>query len=149
LRIFDEVPRNADPIEVSSRNHERLVGLQASVHPDGEATSFAIHFTNGPAFKVLVPLAEMPAIFSEIRYASTLMLNRQELHLDHGAASILELVENAIRPCNVEPMIDPLTWDRIFMFQFLDHAPLAIRMSAIETHATLMRLAQVSASKAH
>jgi hypothetical protein len=149
LSVFEDVPRTADPIEVSTRNHERLVGLQASVHPDGDATSFAIHFTNGPPFKVLCPLNEMPGIFSEIRYASTLMLNRQQLHLDRGASTLLELCEGALRPANVEPMIDPLTWDRLFLLQFHDHAPIVIRMSAVETHGALMRLAKVSANLAN
>lgn len=91
----------------------------------------------------------MSPIFSEIRYASSLMLNRQELHIDHGASSMLELCQGALRPCAVEPLIDPLTWDRLFIIQFLDHAPIAIRMSAVETHQSLMRLARVSAAAAN
>lgn len=133
------------PPEPAESGHERLIGLRASVSDDGEATSFAIQFTNQAAFKVHVPLVQIAGILDEIRYASETMVNRQQIKLDRGASKLLELCETALRPAIVQILIDPVNQDRLFILQFTDHAPLSFRISALELPLILKQLASAIA----
>jgi hypothetical protein len=137
------------PPEPAESGHERLVGLRASVSDDGDATSFAIQFTNQPAFKVHVPLPQIVGILDEIRYASETMVNRQQIKLDRGASVLLGMCETALRPAVVQILIDPMTQDRLFILQFTEHAPLAFRVSALELPLILNQLAATIARSLH
>jgi len=125
----DSVKRS-DPIEVGNGEPERLIGLRSAVDHEGEFVSFDLHFTNQHPFKLRIEPAEMASIFSEIRQASTVMLTRQRLHLDHGASRLLEMMEAALRPDTFDAVMDPTNLDRVLIYQFAQHAPIAIRMSA-------------------
>lgn len=123
-----------DPVllDIGDGPHERLLGLKADVHPDGGATSFTCVFTNGPAFRVHVPFEEIAAILNTIRQASNLMTMRSSWAPDGGNARLLELLRTAMRPADSHVMVDPATGDRLFVYQFQDHSPIAIRHSIAE-----------------
>ena len=120
--------------------HERLLGLRSAVSPDGDSVSFACHYTHQKPFLVHVTIEEMGPILNEIRTASNIMVTRQRLKVDRGAQKMLELCESALRPVAHDVVIDPLTGDRLFIFQFSDHSPLVIRMTAVETDIGLFKL---------
>ena len=141
--------RLSAPIVLHEITQETLLDLRANVHPDGDATSFSIAFTNQRPFKVKVPFEEMAPILNEIRYASNLMVKRQRLKLDRGAEKTMALVEHALKPLHTEIFIDPANGDRVFILLFEDHAPLAIRKSVADVHTTLRNLAEVTARSKH
>jgi hypothetical protein len=132
--------------EPSTTRHERLIGLRATVAIDGESTSFAVQYTNMHAFRVHIPFQQIPKIFAEVRHATNLMFTRQRLTLDRGSSKFSDLIELAITPRDVEVYIDPKTNDRLFVFQFLDHTPVSLRMSAIQVECMLGRLAHITAA---
>lgn len=111
---------------------EHLLGIRGGVDLDGGAAHFDVAFTNQTAFRAAIPFNVMPVVLAEIRAASALMLQRQSIHLDRGQEALLSLCETALRPAQVDVLIDPLTGDRIFLHQFFDHAPIALRASPLE-----------------
>ena len=129
--------------------HERLIGLKANVALDGSSTSFAIQYTNQHAFRVFIPLEQMPAIAAEMRYATNTMLARSRLAADRGASKLREVIHHSVNPHNAEVFIDPRTNDRLFLYQFIDQAPIALRMTAIEVEHMIGRLARKAASAYH
>ena len=155
LIIGTEMGEHICPVSLSqfsephTTTHERLIGLRANVALDGNATSFAVQYTNQHAFRVHVPIEQIGLIFSEIRHATNLMFTRQRLTIDRGASKLAELAEIAITPRDAHVMIDTKTFDRLFVFQFLDHAPISLRMSAIQVEYMLGSLARRAASACH
>lgn len=120
---------------------ENLLTIRSAVDFDGAAADFRLHFTNQHPFVAHVPFVDMPAIFSEIRHAVTLMVNRRQALPDRGAAALLELCATALRPAIIQILVDPLTADRLFLFQFEDHAPISLRISPLELEGMLQDLA--------
>lgn len=119
-------------LDIGDGHHERLLALKAEVMPDGSATSFTCCFTNGPAFRVLVGFDEISPIFNTIKQASNLMVNRSRFLPDGGNLRLMELARAALRPADSDVLVDPLTGDRVFIHQFHDHSPIAIRHSIVE-----------------
>ncbi|HEV7278424.1 MAG TPA: hypothetical protein VGN80_19255 [Devosiaceae bacterium] len=139
----------AHVLETSRTPAERLIDLRASVSPEGEAASFDLLFTNQTPFRCELPYSDMPGFFAEIRHAANLMINRQALRLDSGADQTLEMCQMALRPAIIEIIVDPLTSDRLFLFQFHDHAPVALRISAAELPMMLQQLAEAIRRSQH
>lgn len=135
--------------EPSTTKHERLLGLKANVAMDGESTSFAVQYTNMHAFRVHIPLQQMPKIFAEVRHATNLMFTRQRLTMDRGSSKFRDIIQLALEPRDAEVFIDPRTFDRLFVFTFLDHTPISLRMSAIQVEYMLGRLAHKAAASCH
>jgi hypothetical protein len=129
------------PRTVRNNTHEQLLMLRASVSPDGDAARFAVHFTNGRPFRVEIGAGEFPAWFAEMRHASALLVARQRLTLDRGAARLLELCDTAVHPAGSDIIPDPVTGDRVLLFQFHEHAPFAVRLSPADL---LFHLQQVA-----
>lgn len=125
------------PVEPTSTIPEYLMGMRSSVATDGSGTLFDLAFTNQKPFRLLVPFNGMPAIFSEIRHAQVLMIQRQRMHLDRGAEQMLELCETALRPSHLDVLVDPHNGDRLFIHQFEHHAPVAFRVSPVDVMANL------------
>lgn len=126
--------RLGEPGEVRSAASERVYGLRGEVHPDGNAVTMVVQFTNQSAFKVLIPFLEMPAIFHEFQVASAQMVSRQSLFTRDGGAELMrELCRLALRPIQVDGTIDRHSGDRTYVMQFADHAPLAFRMSPAQS----------------
>lgn len=120
----------APALAIQRGGHERVAGLRATVHDDGAAALFAVQFTNQQPFKVLIPFHEMPAIMNEFRVAAGVMTARAAEAPDQGQSVLLDMCAAAMRPFHIEGMIERLTSDRIYIMQFEDHAPVAIRISA-------------------
>ncbi len=139
-----DISQFSDP-EVTT--HEKLLGLRANVAPDGESTSFAIQFTNQHAFRVHVPIEQIPNIFKEISYATNVMFTRKSLMLDRGSGVLFDLIKNAKHPGRTETYIDSLTLDRVFVFQFLEQAPFAVRLTALQHREMLDSLQRGVAAK--
>lgn len=129
--------------------HERLIGMRANVALDGSSTSIAVQYTNQHAFRVLIPLEQMPMIFAEMRYATNTMLTRSKFSIDRGASKFRDVIQAAMSPRDAEVLIDPSTKDRLFVFQFLDHAPISLRMTAIQVEYMLGRLSRNAAASYH
>jgi hypothetical protein len=126
---------------------EILRGIRGGVDLDGGTAHFDVAFTNQNAFRGQIPFEVMPLVLAEIRAASALMLRRQQLRLDHGHDTMLALMDTALRPAQVEAIVDPLTHDRIIIHQFYDHAPILFRLSPLELqmnmatiHAAMRRM---------
>lgn len=126
----------------------RLRRLRGQVDADGGEAVFEVALTNKKPFSVVVASCEMPQFFTEIRRAQMLMALRQRLHLDHGAARLLELCETALQPVSVDMLSDPATNDHLVVHQFDDHAPIIFRFAPGELvrrlalfQATLQQLA--------
>ncbi len=126
--------------------HERLIGMKATVALDGASTSFAVQYTNQHAFRVHVPLEQIPMIFAEMRYATNTMLTRSRFSVDRGASKLRDVIQHSVNPHEVEVFIDPRTNDRLFVFQFIDHAPISLRMSAIQVEHMFGRVARKAAA---
>jgi len=141
--------RLGEPGEVRSVAQERVSALRGEVYPDGGAASFRVQFTNQRAFRVLIPFAEMPAILHEFRVASAVMVNRQASTVDGGAESMMELCRTALRPVRIEGMIDRRSWERTYIMQFRDHAPLAITLTLAEAQSLRAQMDALARTLAH
>lgn len=142
---FTEALTLESPPEPTTKRHELLVGLRASIQPDGEAASIAVQFTNIKPFNVHVPLLQAASIVNEMRAAAAGMIERQYLKLDRGAGYVLELCEAAQHPAVIQIMVDPITQDRLFLFQFDHDGPVSLRISALELPMMLAQLARAIA----
>lgn len=129
--------------------HERLIGMRANVAMDGSSTSFAVQFADQHAFRVMIPLEQIPAIFAEVSYATKAMLARSSFSLDRGASKLKDFIQAAIRPRDADVLIDPATNDRLFVFQFLEHAPFSLRMTPVQVEYLLGRLSRSRAASYH
>lgn len=125
-------------------DEEILTGLHASVSPDGDTVSFFVQYANRPAFKSTVPYNTMAMVSHEVRYAAQLMNYRQRLKLDRGAKAIEELCATALRPQNVEFLVDPHSGDRVVIFQFAENSPLVLRMVADDLTDCLQKLVAIN-----
>lgn len=129
--------------------HEKLVGIEAAVDSAGDFTSFAVNYTNQKPFRVHVGIEEIAPILHEIRMAALAMMDIQALKIDRGHDKLLELARHALRPIDLQIIIEPWTGDRIFFLQFADHAPLAIRRTPEEVIRSKLLLAQAEARALH
>lgn len=137
------------PQEPMSTRQDRLVGLRAEVEPDGEATSFALQYTNHEPFQIRMPLLQAVSVMNEMRVATLAMIDRQRLKLDRGAGYIREICERAKRPSVVQIMVDPISQDRTFLFQFENEPPITVRISAEEMPMVLAQMARAAAKAAN
>lgn len=140
MGLNSEIRLDSEP-DTLSDSTEHLLSLRSSVDVDGNAADFDLSFTNQHPFRAHIPFETMPMILTEIRRASALMLVRQQFHLDRGAGKLLELCETALRPANLEIIVDPRNGDRLFIHQFEDHSPIAFRVTPMEVYANLARIA--------
>lgn len=124
---------------------ESLEGVHFSVEPGGGATHVDLKFSHMAPFRCHLPLGQATNIMSELRQASLTMAERQHISLDRDAARILEICEGAIRPSIIEVLVDPMTHDRVFIFQFEHHGPLSVRVSPEGVPAMLLQLAKAVA----
>ncbi|WP_378952194.1 hypothetical protein [Mesorhizobium sp. ANAO-SY3R2] len=102
-----------------------------------------------PTFSLEIPLTQIGQVMHEVRFASSLMVNRRRRQHDRGAGVLLELIETAMQPQSIEVLIDAATGDRIFVFQFSDHSPLTVRVTAQQSATMLERLAREVARTAN
>lgn len=129
---------------------ETLLALHTDVATDGSSASFTVHVSNRTPFCCEIDFADMPGVFAKVAQAMRLMLARQRsMPGDNGAASMQEIVEGALQPIESIPMIDWQTGDRIFVHQFHDHPPIAIRLSTEDTAAIREQLRQALVLRSH
>jgi len=69
------------------------------------------------------------------------MLLRQSRRFDRGARKLQEMTELATCPRCMDVSVDPLTGDRIIIFQFKDQVPVVLRMPAEECQALSRKFA--------
>lgn len=128
------------PVEVRSAASERILGLHASVDPDGDKATFSVHFTNNRPINVDIPIVDMAGVLSELHFASSAMVSRQQFKLDRGADKLLEMCESALRPTAFDVLFDPFTGDRLFVHQFDDHVPIVFRYTPADIERNLARM---------
>lgn len=147
--VYIEALKLPEPPEPTSKRHELLIGLRAEVDPAGDAASISLAFTNKDPFKVHLPLLQAASVMNELRFIASQMMDRQHLALDRGANQILELCEAAPHPAVVDVLVDPLTQDRIFIFQFDNDPVFAVRIAVEELPLVLARLSRAIAHAAN
>lgn len=135
-----------EPREPKTKTREILVGMKTVVDQDGDAACVNLEFSNQNPFRCHLPLLQAASIMNELRNASVQMIEKQHLHLDKGASKVLELCQAAIRPAVIQVMVDPVTHDRLFLFQFDHQAPIAVRVSPLDLPAMLAQLARAVAN---
>jgi hypothetical protein len=147
MRSSDAIGFLPTPESISST--ESLTAIRGGVDLEGSNAYFDVQFTNQRGFRAQVPFASMPAVLSEIRAASAVLLQRQRLQLDGGAAALLALCETALRPAHIEVLQDPTSLDRLVIHQFYDHAPIAFRVSPLELMANMATVSHRMRALAH
>lgn len=110
------------------KEYPELLGLQATVHPDGAEAMLMLHMKTGDIC-IAAKIDQVSAAHMEIRSAAVLMQHRQCMNKDGGESSIASLMRSALRPITATCVIDPATGDRFFILQFADRLPIAIRMT--------------------
>jgi hypothetical protein len=126
-------------LDIGNAPREKLLALKAEVEPDGSATLFTYCFTNGPAFDVMSTLEELAPTQNTICQAANLMVNRSSLAPDGGNSRLLEACAVALEPLHTEFIVDPVTGDRLIIYQFQNHAPLTIRLPIDEVESIRAR----------
>lgn len=145
MGCFSEAQGLGEAREPKTRRHELLVGLRAEVDPVGEATSFSLAYTNQEPFRVHMPLLQIASVMRVLRDAAETMMYRQHLALDRGTNGLLELCETSRRPAVIQILVDPISHDRMFLFQFEHDAPVSLRISAEELPFMLAQLGRAIA----
>lgn len=115
--------------EPKSKRCELLLGMSTEVEPDGEGATFTVAYTHQSPFRVHVPLMQAASILNEMRSLTALMMARQHMALDRGASRLVEICQAARHPVFIQPFVDPSTHDRVFLFQFEQEVPLAVRIA--------------------
>lgn len=110
--------------------HQLLITCRAEVLLDGSAAIFDLSYSNFPSMRIHIPAAALPAIYAEVHLAQSLVIRRRAVWPDRGASALEEMVEVALRPTHVDFRLDPWSGDGLFVNQFDDHAPVALRLSA-------------------
>lgn len=123
-------------------DHE-LLAVRAAVHPDGNEAKLTLHTSRG-SVTVTVLHEQLSAINAEIHAAAALMLYRQAMQADEGMTAFEDAFRAALMPADCSVSIDRQTSDRLFMLQFRDRLPLAIRMTPEQVADALDQIATVS-----
>ncbi|RUU29724.1 hypothetical protein [Mesorhizobium sp. M6A.T.Ce.TU.016.01.1.1] len=123
-------------------DHE-LLAVRAAVHPDGNEAKLTLHTSHG-SVTVTVQHEQLAAIHAEIQAAAALMLYRQAMQADEGMTAFEDAFRAALMPADCSVSIDRQTSDRLFMLQFIDRLPLAIRMTPEQVAEALEQLGIVS-----
>lgn len=63
--------------------------------------------------------------------------------------TLFELARHALRPVNLEVIIEPSTGDRVFFLELADHAPLVIRQTAEDIIRARLKLLIAEARSLH
>ena len=138
--------RLVEPREEGRQAEECLLGMHSEVSPDGEAVVFTVEYTNHQPIRVQMPYCQAVAITDELQARTAEMAERQALNSpDWGAAFILGLCRDAERPAVIQIHVDPMTKDRVFLFQFEERAPVTIRVPFVELPGMLAELARAMA----
>jgi len=141
MRHFRALPAwVGQPVEVKRAAHERILGLHATVEPDGDSATFSVHLTNNKPMQVDIPIEDMAGVLSELHFASSAMVSRQQFKLDHGADKLLEMCESALKPIALDVLCDPITGDRLFIHQFDDHVPIVFRVPPFEVERNVAKI---------
>ena len=85
----------------------------------------------------------------EMRHLTGQMINRQNLAIDRGASHMLEMFQVAPRPANTQVVVEPVTHDRLFLFQFERDPPITIRIPADELPLLFAQAARAIARASH
>ncbi|RWQ12377.1 hypothetical protein [Mesorhizobium sp.] len=119
------------------------MAVRAIVHPDGNDARLTLH-TNSGSIDLVVSHEFISAIHAEIHNAATRMLYRQAMRADEGVAAFDDVLRAALRPADCHVIIERDTADRVFVLQFRDRMPLAIRMAPEQVADSLDQLTSLS-----
>lgn len=125
------------------RDEQELLALHAKVHSDGNEAQLMLHTSLG-SIPLTVMHEQLSVIIAELQAAAALMLYRQSMQADDGKACFDDVFAAALRPQGTFVTIDQATSDRMFMLQFRDRLPLAIRMTPEQVADSLDQLGTVS-----
>lgn len=120
-----------------------LLAVRAKVHPDGAEAQLTVHTSLG-SLAVNVGHDVASAVLAEVQTATMLMLYRQTMRPDDGITAFDDVLATALRPDECHVMVDSRTGERLFVLQFRDRLPLAIRMTPEQVGDSLAQLGQVS-----
>lgn len=118
-------------LDFGGATQERLTHLRSSVGQNGQSATFELHCTNMKPFIIDIPFAQFGSVWEEVHNASNLMLHRRGGGLERDHERLYELCSEALTPRRQVIIVDPYSADHIYILQFDDHEPLAIRMSAL------------------
>jgi hypothetical protein len=136
-------------LDQSNIDDEReLLAVNASIHPDGNEAQLTLHTSIG-SFPFLVMHEQLSAVIAELQAAAALMLSRQSMQADDGMLALEDAFTAALKPVETFVRIDPATSDRLFLMQFLDRLPLAIRMAPEQVADSLDQLIRVTRRSAN
>ncbi|MER8540287.1 hypothetical protein NKH17_12610 [Mesorhizobium sp. M1334] len=125
------------------QDEHELLALRSLVSPDGNEAELTLHTTKG-SIKLIVLHEQLAAVHAEIEALSALMVYRQSARPDEGMTAFADSFRTALSPADCTVSIDPETSDRLFMLQFPDRLPLAIRMAPEQVADSLDQLESVS-----
>jgi len=129
--------------DANIKDEHELLAIRAAVHPDGNEAKLTLHTSHG-SVTLTVQHEQLAAIHAEIQAAAALMLYRQALQADEGMTAFEHAFRAALLPADCSVSIDSQTSDRLFMLQFPDRLPLAIRMTPEQVGDSLDQLSAVS-----
>ncbi len=129
--------------DANVQDDRELLAIRAAVHPDGNEATLTLHTSHG-SVTLTVQHEWLAAIHAEIQATAALMLYRQALQADEGMAAFEHAFRAALLPADCSVSIDSQTSDRLFMLQFRDRLPLAIRMTPEQVGDSLDQLSAVS-----
>lgn len=139
-----------DDLHTSSlRMLGQLIFGRAFVAPEGERAMLQLGLAGGVIARYAVSLEAMALLNDEVRTAAGVMLRRQRLGLDRGATALAALTNAALNPTRVDMVCDRRTGDWVFLHQFADHAPVALRLSRAQLANNLDVLHEALRSRMH
>lgn len=124
-----------------------ILEISAIIAPDGSGAAIKLLLSTGGVSFEADP-TELINMVNTLRAASSQIAARKRYAHDWGRAWLADLCAKAPRPAEITVRVDPQNGDRLFLMQFDNQAPIALRNTVEDVHRvieSLMRLARQTA----
>lgn len=146
MRDGSAVQKTAENLfdDANIQDEHELLAVRAAINPDGNEARLTLHTAQGGSVTLIVLHEQLAAIHAEIEAAAALMVYRQAAQANEGMAAFGASFRAALRPADCSVSVDLQTSDRLFMLQFRDRLPLAIRMAPEQVADSLDQLTSLA-----
>lgn len=120
-----------------------VLEINTSIAADGSGAAFRLLLSTGGVSFGVDP-GDITKMLNTFRAASSQIAARKRYAHDWGRAWLADLCATAPQPAETTVRIDRQTGDRLFLYQFDDQAPIALRRTALEVQETMESLRRLT-----
>jgi hypothetical protein len=120
-----------------------VLEISATIAPDGSGATIKLFLNTGRVAFEVDP-TELTKMINTLRAASSQIAARKRYAHDWGRAWLADLCATAPRPAEITVRVDPQNGDRLFLMQFDNQAPIALRNTVEDVQRVIESLMRIT-----